>query len=263
MQAKDRIILALDVDDAEEAMSLVRQLAPHVGAFKVGMQLFNSIGPDIVRQIHGAGGRVFVDLKFHDIPNTVASASRVVARLGCFMYTVHAAGGSVMIRAAADALRAEIGDGLGELGARGDRSRLGRLAAPGKAAPIMLAVTVLTSIDQRQLEEELLISGVSVEGAAVRLASMAERAGAGGVICSPHEIAAVRAACGPDFAIVTPGIRPAWCGANDQRRITTPQDAVGLGADYIVIGRPITRAPHPAEAAMRIAEEIEQAADAS
>lgn len=260
MQAKDRIILALDVGDAEEAMSLVRELAAHVGAFKVGMQLFNSVGPDIVRRIQDAGGRVFVDLKFHDIPNTVAAASRVMARLGCFMYTVHASGGSAMIAAAADALRAEMGESLVELGnggGRGNGSKPRKLAAPGKAAPIMLAVTVLTSIDQRQLEEELLISGMSVESAAASLASMAETAGAGGVICSPHEISAVRAACGPDFAIVTPGIRPVWCGANDQRRITTPQDAMRLGADYIVVGRPITRASHPVEAAMRIAEEIE------
>lgn len=239
MQAKDRIILALDVDESEEAMSLVRQLVPHVGAFKVGMQLFNSAGPSIVRQIHDLGGRVFVDLKLHDIPSTVAGASRVIARLGCFMYTVHAAGGSAMIAAAADALR--------DL----------------QQAPIMLAVTVLTSIDQSQLEQEMLIQGIPIQDVAVRLAKMAQAAGAGGVICSPHEIAAVRAACGPDFKIVTPGIRPIWHGSDDQKRITTPSDAVKLGADFVVIGRPITRATYPASAAIRIADEIEDARDAS
>lgn len=249
MHAKDRIILALDVDETEEAMSLVRQLAAHVGAFKVGMQLFNSVGPDIVRQVQDLGGRVFVDLKLHDIPNTVAGAARVIARLGCFMYTVHAAGGSAMIRAAADAVRDlqhESGESTG---------------LEGRAqTPIMLAVTVLTSIDQRQLEQELLITGMPIRDVTVRLAKMAQTAGAGGVICSPHEIAAVRTACGPDFRIVTPGIRPVWHGSNDQKRITTPADAVKLGADHIVIGRPITRAPHPPSAAVRIAEEIEDTA---
>ncbi|MGI6131169.1 MAG: orotidine-5'-phosphate decarboxylase [Bacillota bacterium] len=249
MHAKDRIILALDVDETEEAMSLVRQLAAHVGAFKVGMQLFNSVGPDIVRQVQDLGGRVFVDLKLHDIPNTVAGAARVIARLGCLMYTVHAAGGSAMIRAAADAVRDlqhESGESTG---------------LEGRAqTPIMLAVTVLTSIDQRQLEQELLITGMPIRDVTVRLAKMAQTAGAGGVICSPHEIAAVRTACGPDFRIVTPGIRPVWHGSNDQKRITTPADAVKLGADYIVIGRPITRAPHPPSAAVRIAEEIEDTA---
>ena len=247
MQAKDRIILALDVDETEEAMSLVRELAAYVGAFKVGMQLFNSVGPDIVRRIQDLGGRVFVDLKLHDIPNTVAGAARVIARMGCLMYTVHAAGGSAMIQAAADA----VGDWQHESG------QIDEAPGPAHQAPIMLAVTVLTSIDQDQLEQELLISGMPIREVAMRLAKMAHSAGAGGVICSPHEIESVRAACGPDFKIVTPGIRPIWHGSNDQRRITTPAAAVRLGADYIVVGRPITLAPHPASAAARIAQEIE------
>ncbi|MBP7868627.1 MAG: orotidine-5'-phosphate decarboxylase [Firmicutes bacterium] len=250
MQAKDRIILALDVDETAEATSLVQQLAAHVGTFKVGMQLFNSVGPDIVRRIQDLGGRVFVDLKLHDIPNSVAGAARAIARLGCFMYTVHAAGGSSMIQAAASAARDwqhESGQPTGEPSAT-------------HQAPIMLAVTVLTSIDQHQLEQGLLIKGMPIREVAVRMAKMAQIAGAGGVICSPHEIAAVRDTCGPDFVIVTPGIRPVWYGSNDQKRITTPADAVRLGADYIVIGRPITRAPHPASAAIRIAEEMEDAA---
>ena len=155
-----------------------------------------------------------------------------------------------MIQAAADAVRdwqRESGQLAGE---------------PGSAHqdPIMLAVTVLTSIDQHQLEQELLIAGMTIQEVAVRMAKMAQTAGAGGVICSPHEIAPVRAACGPDFKIVTPGIRPVWHGSNDQKRITTPADAVRLGADYIVIGRPITLAPHPASAAVRIVEELEDTA---
>jgi orotidine-5'-phosphate decarboxylase len=250
MQAKDRIIVALDVDEAREAMSLVGQLAAHVGAFKVGMQLYNSVGPDIVRRIHDLGGRVFADLKLHDIPNTVAGASRVIAELGCFMYTVHAAGGSAMIRAAADAVRDR----------QHESSQSGALGGHVQA-PIMLAVTVLTSIDQHQLEQELLIAGKSIQEVVVHLAKMAQTSGAGGVICSPHEITAVRAACGPDFNVVTPGIRPIWHGSDDQKRITTPADAVKLGADYIVIGRPIVRAPHPASAAIRIADEIQDIAD--
>lgn len=250
MQAKDRIILALDVDETEEAISLVRELAAYVGAFKVGMHLFNSVGPDIVRQIQDLGGRVFVDLKLHDIPNTVAGAARVIARMGCFMYTVHAAGGSAMIQAAADAVRDW----------QHESAQLAGVPGPAHQAPIMLAVTVLTSIDQHQLEQELLIAGMPIGEVAMGLAKMAHSAGAGGVICSPHEITAVRAACGPDFKIVTPGIRPVWYGSNDQKRITTPADAVRLGADYIVIGRPITRAPHPASAAIRIVEELEDTA---
>lgn len=250
MQAKDRIILALDVDQTEEATSLVRELAAHVGVFKVGMQLFNSVGPDIVRRIQDLGGRVFVDLKLHDIPNTVAGAARAIARMGCFMYTVHAAGGSAMIQAAADAVR----DFLHESGESAG------VPGPTHQAPIMLAVTVLTSIDQHRLEQELLITGMPIRDVAARLAKMAHSAGAGGVICSPHEIESVRAACGPDFKIVAPGVRPIWHGSDDQRRITTPADAVRLGADYIVIGRPITHAPHPASAAARIVEELEATA---
>ncbi|HHX25620.1 MAG TPA: orotidine-5'-phosphate decarboxylase [Firmicutes bacterium] len=240
MQAKERIILALDVNTEDEAMTLVEKLRGHVGLFKVGMELYTAVGPGIVRRIQGMGGSVFVDLKFHDIPNTVASAGRVMTRLGCAMFTTHAAGGTPMLSALSQAVREEA-------------------ATLGVKTPLVLAVTVLTSIDQRILEDDVLIGGMSVKDVAVRWAGLAETAGVGGVICSPLEAAAIRAACGPEFKLVTPGIRPEWAARHDQRRITTPGEAVKLGADYIVVGRAITRADDPVSAARRIEEEIEQA----
>lgn len=238
LQAKDRIILALDVDTEKDALKLAEQLSAHVGAFKVGMQLFNSAGPQIVDEIHRLGGQVFVDLKFHDIPNTVAAAGRVVTRLGCLMFNVHAAGGREMMKAVADASREEA-------------------AKLASTPPITLAVTVLTSIGQQELEDEMLIPGIPVEDVVVKWAKMARDCGISGVVCSPKEISAIRNACGPDFKIVTPGIRPLWAAANDQKRITTPRDALDLGADYMVIGRPITHAEDPVQAAKRIIEELE------
>lgn len=240
MQAKDRVILALDVNTEDEAMALVEKLKGHVGAFKVGMQLFTAAGPGVVRRIQDLGGPVFVDLKFHDIPNTVASAGRVMTRLGCAMFTTHAAGGTEMLSALARGVKEE----ADMLGVR---------------PPLVLAVTVLTSIDQRILENEILIGGMSVRDVAVKWASMAEVAGAGGVICSPLETPAIRAICGPEFKLVTPGIRPRWAQRNDQKRITTPGEAIKLGSDYIVVGRAITRADDPVSAARKIVEEIEQA----
>lgn len=240
MQAKDRIILALDVDSRREALNLVKELAPYVGMFKVGMQLYNSTGPAIVSAINDCGGRVFVDLKFHDIPNTVASAGRVMTRLNCAMFNIHAAGGRDMMKALSREVQLEA-------------ERL------GVAVPITLAVTVLTSIGQQDLERDMLISGLSVEQVVVKWALAAKECGISGVVCSPHEIAAIRSACGADFKIVSPGIRPAWSEANDQKRITTPAQAVELGADYIVIGRPITAAVDKVAAAQMIIDELEAA----
>ncbi|MGE5392008.1 MAG: orotidine-5'-phosphate decarboxylase [Deltaproteobacteria bacterium] len=238
MQAKDRIILALDVDAEKEALKLAEQLSAHVGAFKVGMQLFNSSGPQIVDKIHKLGGQVFVDLKFHDIPNTVAAAGRVITRLGCLMFNVHAAGGREMMKAVAEASKDEA-------------------AKQGSKSPLILAVTVLTSIGQQELEQDMLITGLPVEDVVVKWALMARDCGISGVVCSPKEIAVIRNACGADFKIVTPGIRPLWAAANDQKRITTPRDALDLGADYMVIGRPITHADDPVEAAKKIIGELE------
>lgn len=243
MEPQERIILALDVDTHEQALHLVRELAPYVGAFKIGMQLYNSVGPAIVEEVNLCGGKVFVDLKFHDIPNTVASAGKVLTRQHCYMFNVHAAGGREMMKKTADEVKTEA-------------------AALGIKAPLILAVTVLTSISDQQLKEEMYVQGMNVRELAVNWAVMAQQSGLDGVVCSPREITAIRDACGPDFKIVTPGIRPIWSEANDQKRITTPWDALDLGADYMVIGRPITKAENPRAAAMRIIEELEGKSDA-
>jgi len=238
MQPKERIVLALDVDTHAEALTLVKELTPYVGVFKIGMQLYNSIGPAIVQEVNELGGKVFVDLKFHDIPNTVGAAGKVLTRLNSFMFNVHAAGGREMMQKAADDAKAEA-------------------AKLGINPPIILAVTVLTSISNQQLQEEMHVNGMDVQELAVKWAVMAKESGLDGVVCSPKEITAIRQACGPDFKIVTPGIRPRWSEANDQKRITTPRDALDLGADYMVIGRPITQADSPKAAALKIIEELE------
>ncbi len=238
LQAKDRIVLALDVDTRQEALTLAKELREHVGVFKIGMQLFNSTGPDIVKQINDMGGRVFVDLKFHDIPNTVGAAGKVMTRLNAFMFNVHAAGGREMMQKVMADVKKE--------------AEILKVTPP-----LILAVTVLTSISQKELEEEMFVSGLQVKDLAVKWAVLAQEAGLGGVVCSPREIEPVREACGPDFKIVTPGIRPLWSEANDQKRITTPRDALNLGADYMVIGRPIIKADSPRAAARRIIEELE------
>lgn len=238
MNPKERIVLALDVDTYDEALVLVKELTPYVGVFKIGMQLYNSIGPAIVQQVNELGGKVFVDLKFHDIPNTVGAAGKVLTRLNSFMFNVHAAGGREMMQKAAD-------------DAKQEAARLGVIP------PIILAVTVLTSISDQQLKDEMHVDGMTVQELAVKWAVMAKESGLNGVVCSPKEITAIRAACGPEFKIVTPGIRPRWSEANDQKRITTPRDALDMGADYMVIGRPITKAADPKAAALKIIEELE------
>lgn len=238
MEPKDRIILALDVDTQAEAVGLVKELGCLVGTYKIGMQLFNACGPDIVHRINDLGGRVFVDLKFHDIPNTVGAAGRVMTRLGCAMFNVHAAGGREMMKSIAREVASE-------------SQRLGAMQ------PLVLAVTVLTSISQQELEEDVLIKGVALSEVVKRWAQMAQESGLGGVVCSPQEISVIRQACGPDFKIVTPGIRPAWSEAGDQKRITTPRQALDRGADYMVIGRPILKAADRIEAAQKIIEELE------
>lgn len=238
MKPQDRIILALDVDSEAQALNLVEKLADSVGAFKVGMQLYNQLGPSIVRRIQDLGGRVFVDLKFHDIPNTVAGAAKVMTGLNCFMFNVHASGGREMMAAAMKAVREE-------------STRL------GCEPPLVLAVTVLTSISEQQLHDDMFVSR-SLEQTVVGWAQMAKECGMNGVVCSPREIAPIRQACGSDFVIVTPGIRPLWSEKNDQKRITTPREALKIGADYMVIGRPITAASDPREAARRIIEELEE-----
>lgn len=238
LSAKERLIIALDVDTVQEAESLVARLQGHVGVFKVGMQLFNSEGPEIVRRIHKLGGKVFLDLKLHDIPNTVGCAAAVLTRLGVFMYNVHIAGGSEMMKRAVQSTVRE---------------------APDNAVsqPMVIGVTVLTSINQSILENEIGIAR-SVEEQVVNWALLAKESGLNGVVASPKEIRAIRQACGPELVIITPGVRPAWAAVNDQKRVMTPKEAVEAGASFLVVGRPITGAADQVEAAKMIVHEMEE-----
>jgi len=235
--SKDKIILPLDVDTADKAVDLVTALKDDVGAFKVGLELVNSAGLGIFEKITKAGaGRIFYDCKFHDIPNTVAGASRAAVRLGVWMFNVHCAGGAAMMKAAKDAAVEES-------------------AKTGKPCPLVIGVTVLTSIDQTVLSDEMRVPG-TVADQVVHLARLAQQAGLDGVVSSPHEIELIREACGPSFLIVTPGVRPAGADIGDQKRVMTPSEAVAKGADYLVIGRPIIKADDPAAAARMIAAGI-------
>jgi orotidine-5'-phosphate decarboxylase len=230
--ARRKIIFALDVNGVAEIDRYAGMLSGKVGMFKVGKELFTSCGPEAVRAVQRHGGQVFLDLKYHDIPNTVAKAMLEAARLGVQLTNLHALGGAEMMGTAAAAVRREFGD---------DRPRL-------------LAVTVLTS----STAETLRGVGIDhpVQEMVVRLARLAQEAGMDGVVASPLEIGMIRTACGPDFLIVTPGVRPSFSTADDQKRIMTPAEAVGSGADYLVIGRPIAQATDPAAAADMIVDEI-------
>ena len=236
MKAFDRIVLALDVDDDREALSLVTELKDLVGMFKVGHQLFTAYGPDIVRRIVGMGGRVFLDLKYHDIPNTVAKAAAEAVKLGVSIFNVHALGGLDMMRAAA--LSA---------GATAEKLHL--------PCPIVLAVTILTSLDERSLRKELKISR-SLQREVGHLARLAQRAGMHGVVASPQELKMLRKGIRGEFVILTPGVRPAWAAKDDQKRTMTPAEAVHAGADYIVVGRPVLKAGDRRDAVKKILDEI-------
>jgi len=231
--SRERLIVALDAPDAGEARRLVWQLGDAVLFYKVGKELFTAAGPDVVRELVATGKRVFLDLKFHDIPNTVAGAVRSAASLGVSMLTIHASGGLPMMRAAAQA------------------------SADSKAKPAVLAVTVLTSLGDAELQE----TGVSdgVEAQVLRLAALALQGGCSGVVASAQEAARLRQSLGSGFTLVTPGIRPAGGDAADQARVVTPEAAICSGADYLVVGRPITQASDPQQAARAIIEQIELA----
>jgi len=233
---RKRLILALDVGSIEEAVNMVEHLRDYVGAFKVGNQLYTAQGPKVVEAIHGKGGRVFLDLKFHDIPSTVGAAAAAAVKLGVFMFNLHASGGLEMMRRAIEAA---------EKAAREAK----------REKPLIIAVTVLTSLDEVELGEELGV-GRSLREHVIHLAKMAQRAGLEGVVASPQEIVDIRAACGQEFLIVTPGVRPQWATLGDQKRVMTPGEAIAAGADYIVLGRPILQAPDPLEAARRILKEM-------
>lgn len=232
-EARSKIIFALDVDTFNAAKHWVSTLSGKVGMFKVGKQLFTAYGPDIVRMIENFGSGVFLDLKYHDIPNTVAMASREAARLRVKLFNVHALGGYDMMARTMETIHEEF---------------------PEADRPRVLAVTILTS----STEETLRGVGIerSVEDMVVRLALLAKKAGIDGVVASPREVPLIRAACGKDFLIVTPGVRPSFASADDQKRIMTPADAVASGSDFLVIGRPISAAPDPVGAVEAIVDEI-------
>ncbi len=239
MPTNEKIIVALDVASVDAAVQLADKLRGHVGMYKVGKELFTAEGPRVVRELIAKGDRVFLDLKFHDIPNTVRAAAQQAGMLGVSLLTVHAAGGRKMVAAAAEGVRAAA-------------------KATGVAQPArVLAVTALTSLTAEDLAE-VGFQG-SAEEVVVRLARLAQLAGADGVIASPREISAIRQACGTGFLIVTPGIRPATGAADDQARTATPASAIRAGADYLVIGRPITGALDPAAVANAIAAEMAEA----
>ncbi len=238
-QIRQRLIVALDVADPSRATALATLLAPEVGMFKVGKQLYVSAGPDIVRAIHDLGGEVFLDLKFHDISNTVAAAAVEAARLGVRLFNVHASGGPKMMRQTAAAVEKVCGE-------------------EGLRRPWVLGVTVLTSLDDMDLETLGTPGGVRAQ--VLRLARLAREAGLAGVVCSAQEAADIRRTCGDGFLLVTPGIRPAGQEEGDQKRIMTPGDAVRAGIDYIVVGRPITGSGDPAGAARSVVAEMAEAA---
>ncbi len=225
------IIAALDVPTIEQALKLAQQLAPAVGAFKIGKELFTSAGPDIVRRVRDTGASVFLDLKFHDIPNTVAKAIAAAVRLDVQMLTIHASGGSEMMRAAEQAAQQTA-------------------AQLGHTAPLVLGVTVLTSQDSNTLAE--LGGETDVAKQVERLALLAAKSGLRGLVCSPLEIAALRRILPPEIQLVTPGIRTGAEKADDQKRTLTPREAIQAGASWLVIGRPITAAADPRAAAESI-----------
>jgi orotidine-5'-phosphate decarboxylase len=237
---EDRLIVALDVSSAAAAQKIVTALSDSVHIYKVGMQLYTAEGPQVVRNLVSSGRQVFLDLKYHDIPNTVASAVREAAQLGVSMLTVHASGGEKMLRAAAEAAHVAAG-----VHARETRVQI-------------LAVTVLTSMDESDLEQ----TGVSgpVVDQVLRLASTALCSGCAGIVSSAREVKSLRAKLGDDFLIVNPGVRPAGSDHGDQARVVTPAQAIHAGATHIVVGRPITGAEDPVSAAQAIQQEIRTAA---
>ncbi|NVO00477.1 MAG: orotidine-5'-phosphate decarboxylase [Geobacteraceae bacterium] len=235
-EARKKIIFALDINELAEIEQWSSLLSTKVGMFKIGKQLFTSTGPEAVRTIQRHGGEIFLDLKYHDIPNTVAQATVAAARMGVKLSNLHALGGYEMMVKTMEALDREFKGG--------ERTKV-------------LAVTILTS----STEETLRGIGIdhSVQEMVVRLAKLAKSAGIDGVVASPQEVKLIREACGDDFLIVTPGVRPTFASADDQKRIMTPAEAVSQGADYLVIGRPIAAATDPAKAVDMIVEEIAMA----
>lgn len=235
---KNKICLALDVDNITSVRTLVSETRDFVGIYKVGLELFTALGPSVVEEILGYDCKVFLDLKYHDIPTTVKKAAIAATRMGVSILNVHALGGIDMMRETANAVDIEA-------------------KYLGIERPKVLAVTVLTSVDKHVLDNELLVQE-SLKSYVNHLAMLVKIAGLDGVVCSPLETAAIKSDLGSDFICLTPGIRPTWSVANDQKRFTTPIEALQAGSDYIVVGRPITKAFYPAKAAQQLLEEVEQ-----
>ncbi len=232
----NRLIVALDFPDMDKVHGLVTALGDAVGHYKVGMELFYAAGGEAVRFLRAAGKEVFLDLKLHDIPTTVSNSIKVLTTLGATMVNVHASGGLAMMKGAALAA-------------------VETAATSGRPRPKLIAVTVLTSLDEAEWAR--LNCAAPIGAQAVNLAKMAREAGLDGVVASPQEAAAIREACGPEFLIVTPGVRPAGSAVNDQSRVATPAGALRAGATHLVVGRPITAAPEPKAAAVAILREME------
>jgi orotidine-5'-phosphate decarboxylase len=237
-----RLIVALDTADRRRALDLVESLLPAVRTFKVGLQLFCAHGPSVVREVAAGGGHVFLDLKLHDIPNTVAGAVYSACRLpGVSLLTLHVSGGRGMLTTAVESARSCRRPGF-------------ESEIAGAQRPALLGVTVLTSLDENDLAETGVAGNPTSQ--ANRLARLARESGLDGLVCSPHEVADLRQAMGPDFLLVTPGIRPAGTAARDQKRIATPSEALARGASHLVVGRPVTEADSPLDAARQILAEF-------
>ncbi len=234
LKKSTELIVALDVNETADAEQLVETLDDYVSWYKVGKQFFTQFGPAAVKLLKERGKKVFLDLKYHDIPNTVAQAVRAAGDIGANMVNVHAAGGPQMLQAAA--------------------------AAAAERDLLVVAVTVLTSLSKEDLQD-IGVENVTVEQQVLRLARLTQSNGVAGVVCSAHEIAVLKKECGADFKLVVPGIRPAGNSAHDQKRVMTPAQAAAAGADYIVVGRPITQADDPAAAARAIVAELKMAAE--
>jgi len=235
-EPKDRLIVALDYPDLAPALAMADVIGAGVGMLKVGLELFNSAGPQAIAALRERRARIFYDCKFSDIPNTVAGASAAAARMGVTMFNVHTLGGIKMMAAAREATHRAAEEA-------------------GQAPPLVIGVTIVTSLSDREVQRDLGIPETASE-AALRLAILAKEAGLDGVVASVHEVPQIKRTCGREFLTVTPGIRPAWAAVGDQARFATPGEALAAGADYLVIGRPITRADDPAQALADVLREM-------